>query len=113
MAGGELEALARSLEEHSKHASEAALVEARAARDRLKERRKKQSVRLRKQHAGAMGALQQLQGLSTMAAADMLRESLQSAELHTGTLPALDEGCLRSIPSTAPVKHGAGVVRLF
>ena len=91
VAGGEYEALARSLEEHSQHASEAVLAEARAARNRLKERRKKESIRLRKQHAGAMGALQQLHGLSTMAAVDELRERLQSAEHHAGTLTALDE----------------------
>jgi hypothetical protein len=91
LAGGEYDALARSLEEHWQHASEAVLVVARAARDRLKERRKKESVRLRKQHGGAMGALQQLQGLSPMAAADALRESLQSAAPHAGSLPALDE----------------------
>jgi hypothetical protein len=91
VASGKYEALARALEEHSQHASEAVLTEARTARDRLKERRKKESVRLRKQHAGAMVALQQLQGLSTMAAADALRENIQSAERHAGTLPALDE----------------------
>ena len=91
VAGGEYEALARSLEEHGQHASEAVLAEARAAKNRLKERRKKESIRLRKQHAGAMGALQQLHGLSTMAAVDELRERLQSAEHHAGTLTALDE----------------------
>jgi hypothetical protein len=91
IAGGEYETLARSLDEHSQHASEAVLAEARTARDRLKERRKKESVRLRKQHAGAMGALQQLHGLSTMASADALKESLQTAKRHAGMLPALDE----------------------
>jgi hypothetical protein len=121
VAGGEYEALARSLEEHSQHASEAVLAEARTARDRLKERRKKESVRLRKQHAGAMSALQQLQGLSTMVAADALKESLQSAEHHVGILPALDKELevvrarLEGLPAgaTAPLETVAsGAVEL-
>jgi hypothetical protein len=64
------------------------LKEARSLRDRLKERRKQKSQRQRRSHAGAMGALSQLQGCA--AEAEALRAGIAVAEAHAGELPALD-----------------------
>ena len=64
------------------------LREARASRDRLKERRKQKSQRLRRSHAGAMEALARLQGCASEA--DALRAGIAAAEAHAGQLPALD-----------------------
>ena len=64
------------------------LREARASRDRLKERRKQKSQRLRRSHAGAMEALARLQGCASEA--DALRAGIAAAEAHAGELEALD-----------------------
>ena len=56
MATNEYDALAKALELHCSVASEATLAEARAQRDRLNKKRKKESQRLRKAHAEAMEA---------------------------------------------------------
>ena len=89
MAAGELEGLSAALEEHHASASEGVLREARASRDRLKERRKQKSQRQRRSHAGAMAALSRLQGCA--ADADALRAGIAVAEAHAGELPALDK----------------------
>ena len=91
MAGGDADALARALEAFRSMASEQVLNEARADRDRLAKKRKKESQRLRKVHAGAMSALPQLQALDEVRDVGALREGLASATAHEGVLPALDE----------------------
>jgi hypothetical protein len=88
MAAGELEGLSAALEVHRLLASEDVLKETRSLRDRLKERRKQKSQRQRRSHAGAMGALSQLQGCA--AEAEALRAGIAVAEAHAGELPALD-----------------------
>ena len=88
MAAGDLGGLSAALEEHRAFASEDVLREARALRDRLKERRKQKSQRLRRSHAGAMEALARLQGCASEA--DALRAGIAAAEAHAGELPALD-----------------------
>ena len=59
-----------------------------AARDRLKEKRKKESQRLRKAHGAAMGALAALGAATDVCA---LRAGLEVARAHAGVLPVLDE----------------------
>ena len=88
MTAGDLDGLSAALEEHRAFASEDVLREARASRDRLKERRKQKSQRLRRSHAGAMEALARLQGCASEAEA--LRAGIAAAETHAGELPALD-----------------------
>ena len=87
---GEHGALVQAIDAHHLVASETALAEARQARDRLKARRKKESQKLRCAHAGAMGALRQLQDAGTMANAGALQEGVASVVDHAGVLPALD-----------------------
>ena len=88
MAAGDLDGLSAALEEHRAFASEDVLRETRALRDRLKERRKQKSQRLRRSHPGAMEALARLQGCASEA--DALREGIAAAEALAGELPALD-----------------------
>ena len=61
------------------------------ARDRLKEKRKKESQRLRRAHAGAMGAMGALQTLDATADAGALRAGIAAATVHVGVLPGLGE----------------------
>ena len=61
VASGSYDGLSAALEARGAIASEAVLVMARAARDKLKERRKNQSQKQRRTHAGAMQALAALQ----------------------------------------------------
>ena len=88
MTAAELEGLSAALEMHRALASEEVLREARALRDRLKERRKQKSQKSRRSHAGAMEALSQLQGCATEA--DALLAGIAVAKAYAGELPALD-----------------------
>ena len=88
MISGELEGLSAALEMHRTLGSENVLREARALRDRLKERRKQKSQKSRRSHAGAMEALSQLQGCATEA--DALLAGIAVAKAYAGELPALD-----------------------
>ena len=90
MAGGDYEILSRALEAHRGAANEVALQQARAERDRLAKKRKKESQRLRKAHAGAMSSLPELQALSKAGDASALRKGVEAAASHLGVLPALD-----------------------
>ena len=91
MAAGDYDTLSRSLEAHRAAASEVTLQEARAERDRLAKKRKKESQRLRKAHAGAMSALPELQALGETSDANTLRKGVEAAASHVGVLAALDE----------------------
>lgn len=89
MADGEYEALASALEMHHAAASESVLAEARALRDKLKDRRKKQSQKQRRAHGGAMVAMAQLQTAQRHADPAVLEAALNLAAGHTSELPAL------------------------
>ena len=91
VAAGDLEGLSAALEKHRMCASEVVVAEARAAREKLKERRKKQSQKQRRAHAGAMGALARLHDLSPSTEIEAVREGLALAMAHHGEVPALDE----------------------
>ena len=90
MAVGDYDVLSRALEAHRGAANEVALQQARAERDRLAKKRKKESQRLRKAHAGAMSSLPELQALSKAGVASALRKGVEAAASHLGVLPALD-----------------------
>jgi interleukin-1 receptor-associated kinase 1 len=60
-------------------------------RDKLRERRKKQSKQQRRAHAGAMQALATLQSAQDQPDADTLHAALEAAAGHTRELPALEE----------------------
>jgi len=68
MQGGELEALSAALDAHRDAASEAVVVEARKLRDRLKERRKRETQKQRRAHAAAMKQLQDTEDLLAVVA---------------------------------------------
>ena len=88
MADGALETIMAALETHRVVASEAVVAEARAMRDK---RRKKQSQKQRRAHAGAMQALATLQSAQHSPDASTLHTALDAAAGHVGQLPALDE----------------------
>eukprot|EP00966_Prymnesium_polylepis_P114474 2645377-Prymnesium_polylepis.1 len=87
------DALAASIQQHCSVASAAALAEARTVLERLGTRRKKESQKQRKVHAGAMAALDQLQAATD---ASNLRAAVHTAEGYQGAVPALDEKLLSS-----------------
>jgi hypothetical protein len=91
MADGAYEAVSAALEAHRATASEAVIGEARVMRDKLRERRKKQSQKQRRAHAGAMQALATLQSAQDKLDADTLHVALESAAGHEGELPALQD----------------------
>ena len=82
MALAQYEALARALEEHCTQASEGVLTEARALRERLHKKHKKESQKLRRAHAVEMEVLS---GISSLALTDASPQLPQAA---TAAAPA-------------------------
>ena len=80
MQQGEFEALAAALESHGATASDSVRSEARTLRDKLRDKRKKQSQKLKRAHAGAMEGLAALQTAIGSSDAQALRQAVARAE---------------------------------
>lgn len=83
-AAGDYEALRESLTAHRELASEAVVASAVRVRDRLKEGKRKESQRLRKMHAGAMGALGRLEALNSAEVGSAEAAAAHASELKVG-----------------------------
>jgi len=79
MALAQYEAVARALEQHCAQASEGVLVEARALRERLHKKQKKQSQKLRRARALKMEELAGMPGLSLADASPQLPHAVAAA----------------------------------
>ena len=79
MALAQYEALARALEQHCAQASEGVLAEARALRERLHKKQKKESQKLRRAHAVEMEELAGMPGLSLADASPQLPHAVAAA----------------------------------
>jgi len=99
MASGDADTIAQAIEMHRLVASEAGLAAARASRDQLCKRRKKQSQRARHRHAGAMAALRTLESVIGAQPLDVeaLRGGVAAAGCFAGTVPALDDAVVVAV----------------
>ena len=82
---GDLDAILSALSLHGLQASDAMATQARMARDKAKEKRRKRlSQQQRKAHAGAMSALATVEALPSSAGIDEIRFALSVTEKHVG-----------------------------